>query len=78
MKDDALKTARERAGLSQEGLADLSGVGVRTIRRIEGGWSPNVRTLERLAEALGVEVVSFFAHVPDAPTPAEPPSRAAA
>lgn len=49
-----LRTLREAAGLSQEGLAALSGVRASTISRIERGRivRPNPRTLAALEAAL--------------------------
>lgn len=51
-----LRDARRRAGLTQEGLAVVSGVGVRTIRRLEtgGGNEPRIGTVTLLADALDV------------------------
>ncbi|QFU88318.1 helix-turn-helix transcriptional regulator [Amycolatopsis sp. YIM 10] len=51
-----LRDTRRRAGLTQEALATRSGVGVRTIRRLEsgGGVDPRVGTVTLLADALGV------------------------
>lgn len=44
------------AGLTQEQLAALAGVGVRTIRELERGTSrPRAQSLHRLAAALGVD-----------------------
>jgi transcriptional regulator with XRE-family HTH domain len=49
---------RVRARLSQEHLAERSGVGRATISRIERGAANDigVKTLERLASALGVRI----------------------
>lgn len=54
---EKLKDARRRAVLTQEGLADKSGVGVATIIRIERGQieEPRVSTLRKLAEALEID-----------------------
>ncbi|MET8732479.1 helix-turn-helix domain-containing protein [Streptomyces parvus] len=51
-----LRQLRTRAGLTQEQLAELSKVSVRTIRRLESGRlsSPQLTTVNLLAEALGV------------------------
>lgn len=50
-----LRAARERAGLSQERLAALSGVTSTTIRRAETGvHSPLLANGEKIAAALGV------------------------
>jgi transcriptional regulator with XRE-family HTH domain len=56
-----LTRIREERGLSQQGLADASGVNKATINQIERGRrSPNLETLEKLAGALAVEVADFF------------------
>lgn len=48
---------REAAGLSQRELADRLGCQQPAIARLEaGGVSPSMRTLERIAEALGYVV----------------------
>ncbi|WP_274518399.1 helix-turn-helix transcriptional regulator [Bifidobacterium cuniculi] len=50
----ALFRAREEARLSQEQLAELSGVDRTTVNRIERGkLNPSMRTLDRLARAMG-------------------------
>ena len=52
-----LAQVRKAQGLSQERLAELSGVHRVSIARIETGEiSPNIRTLEKLADALQVTV----------------------
>ncbi|OEJ30370.1 helix-turn-helix domain-containing protein [Streptomyces subrutilus] len=52
-----LRTLRDRADLTQEQVAERSGVSVRTIRRLESGGSTNHRmgTVNLLADALGLE-----------------------
>jgi transcriptional regulator with XRE-family HTH domain len=56
-----LTRRREERGLSQQGLADASGVNKATINQIERGRrSPNLETLEKLAAALDVEVADLF------------------
>jgi transcriptional regulator with XRE-family HTH domain len=53
---DRLRDLRKRALLTQQELADKSGVGVTTIIRIERNQvEPHGRTIRKLAEALGVE-----------------------
>jgi len=55
--ENALKFCREKAGLSQADLAMKASLSKRTIQNIENhGMKPNLRTLEQLAEALGVPV----------------------
>ena len=50
-----LKNKREKLNLTQEELAEKSGVSVRTIQRIEAGVIPKGHTLKVLAKALDVE-----------------------
>jgi transcriptional regulator with XRE-family HTH domain len=52
---------RERCNLTQEGLADKSGISVRTIQRLEAGQAPKGYTLRALAAALGVNEAAFSA-----------------
>lgn len=50
-----LKTCRRNSSLSQEGLAETSGISIRTIQRIEKGLSiGSAYTLNALAKALNV------------------------
>ncbi len=50
-----LRRAREQAELTQEQVAERSGVHATEVSRIEGGKrDPKVSTLRRLAEAVGV------------------------
>jgi transcriptional regulator with XRE-family HTH domain len=60
-KGDTLKTARERAGLTQTALARKAGVHQVTIARLETGVRrPSVPMLQRLAKALGIPVTVFL------------------
>jgi DNA-binding XRE family transcriptional regulator len=53
----SLADIRRKRGLSQDQLAKLSGVHRVTIARFETGKiSPKLKTLERLAAALGVPI----------------------
>jgi transcriptional regulator with XRE-family HTH domain len=62
-----IKRLREERGWSQPRLAVEAGVAVSAVSQIENGRrSPNVSTLDKLAEAFGVEVADFF---PKAPAP---------
>lgn len=45
---------REKLNLTQEELAEKSGLSVRTIQRIESGANPKGYTLRKLAQALGI------------------------
>ena len=58
---ERLRHIRERAGYSQQRLADDSGVSQHTISEIElGRRKPQGRTLRKLAEALGVSVADLL------------------
>lgn len=51
-----LRQARERLGLTQEQVAERSGVHSTEVSRIEGGKrDPKISTLERLARAVEVK-----------------------
>ena len=50
-----LQQIRKQQRLSQEQLAELSGLNVRTIQRLEKGSAPSLETLNRLAAALDIE-----------------------
>ncbi len=53
-----IKERREMLKITQENLADLSGVGLRTIKQLEAGTAnPTYRTLEEIADVLGLELV---------------------
>ena len=53
----ALKKRREILGVTQEHLAELSGVGLRTLKALESGKSnPTFKTMNKLAEVLGMEL----------------------
>ncbi len=69
---ETLKRFRERANLSQEGLAQKSGVSKKTIARIETGRSSaNTNTVRRVAEALGVTPRQLAENPQDAEKDAE-------
>lgn len=53
----SLLEAREDAGLSQQALANKSGVPKTTIARIEKGNNTSIETLTKLANALGKHVI---------------------
>ena len=56
-----IRQARRRLGLSQEELAEASGVSAATIVQVElGNRRPQGRTLRKLAGALSVEVADLF------------------
>jgi transcriptional regulator with XRE-family HTH domain len=56
------KAMRERRGLTQEQLAEMSSLASDTIRRLEhGSFSPSHRTLTKLAAGLAVPVHALMA-----------------
>lgn len=67
MKFILLRDARLRKGLTQELLADASGVDQTTISRLETDDEPNPteRTKERLAKALGIRPVQLRFSAPE-------------
>lgn len=58
------KTARKNAGMTQQQLADASGVNIRQIRRVELGTSDagnmSARNLLAIADVLGVDPRSLL------------------
>lgn len=53
-----IKDRRSLLGISQQDLADISGVSLRTIKIIEGGGgNPSVATLEKIGKVLGLELI---------------------
>ncbi len=67
-----IKDLRIARGLTAAELAERSGLGYGTVRRVEQSLvRPHPRTLRRLAEALGVEpseLVRLMSEVPQDPT----------
>lgn len=60
---DAMREARERAGLTLRKLEEMSGVQFGTIARLEQGRNNgNIVTLELLADALGISVDEYVGH----------------
>jgi len=52
-----IKERREMLQVTQETLADLSGVGLRTLKQFESGkGNPTLLTVSKLADALGMEL----------------------
>ncbi len=52
-----IKKRREIMQITQESLAELSGVGLRTLKEFERGkGNPRLQTLQKLADALGMEI----------------------
>ncbi|WP_311031508.1 helix-turn-helix domain-containing protein [Mesorhizobium koreense] len=59
--NEILRAARSALGMSQAELAELSGVGERTILRVERNERVAIRTLQRLRAALEGQGVEFLA-----------------
>jgi len=52
-----IKERREVLQVTQETLAELSGVGLRTLKQFESGkGNPTLHTLQMVADVLGMEV----------------------
>lgn len=54
---ETIKERRHAMKVTQEVLAEISGVGLRTLKQFESGkGNPTLATLEKLADALGLEI----------------------
>ena len=52
-----LKSRRQSLRTTQQALADMSGVSVRMIKAIEGGYAnPSIGTLRKILNVLGLEL----------------------
>lgn len=52
-----IKERREIMQVTQETLAELSGVGLRTLKQFESGkGNPTLLTIQKLANVLGMEI----------------------
>lgn len=52
-----IKGRRVALKVTQEALAELSGVGLRTLKQFESGkGNPTLSTLQKLSDVLGMEV----------------------
>jgi y4mF family transcriptional regulator len=53
-----IRERRKRLQIRQGDLAELSGVGVRTVIAVENGTAnPSLETLTQIAEVLGLELI---------------------
>lgn len=53
----AIKARREALQVTQETLAELSGVGLRTLKQFESGkGNPTLLTVQKIADVLGLEL----------------------
>ncbi|MBN1265205.1 MAG: cupin domain-containing protein [Anaerolineales bacterium] len=56
-----VRTFRQKRGLSQKELADLSDISTNTLSLVERGkTSPTVSTLQKIANALNMDISDFF------------------
>lgn len=66
---DLIKTIKERRevlNVTQETLAELAGVGLRTLKQFESGkGNPTLQTLQKIADVLGMEVCLKIKNVVD-------------
>lgn len=54
---ETIKERRHAMKVTQEILAEISGVGLRTLKQFESGkGNPTLATLVKLADALGLEI----------------------
>ncbi|MDD3687536.1 MAG: helix-turn-helix transcriptional regulator [Bacteroidales bacterium] len=52
-----IKERREMLNVTQATLAELSGVGLRTLKQFESGKAnPTLQTIEKLCDVLGLQV----------------------
>lgn len=66
---DRLRTLRTSRQWSQEQLAELSGLNLRTIQRLESGARVSTESLRALAAVFGVPAAALLVHPP---TPGQP------
>ena len=60
---DAVRKARTKAGLTQEDLADKSGLDRSYIGGVERGErNPTLTVIEKIAEGLGISVADLFSY----------------
>ena len=61
-----IKLRRESLQVTQETLAQLSGVGLRTLKQFERGkGNPTLVTLQKLGDTLGLELSMTIKNKPD-------------
>ena len=60
----SIKDRRESLKVTQETLAELSGVGLRTLKQFESGkGNPTLSTLTKICEVLGIEIYLGIKHI---------------
>ncbi|MDD4971962.1 MAG: helix-turn-helix transcriptional regulator [Paludibacter sp.] len=61
-----IKERRESFNITQDALAELSGVGLRTLKQFERGkGNPTLLTIQRIVDVLGMEVSLRLKNVSD-------------
>jgi transcriptional regulator with XRE-family HTH domain len=54
---ETIKKRRESLRVTQEDLAELSGLGLRTVKQLESGkGNPTLSTLHKISDVLGMEL----------------------
>ena len=62
---DIIKDRRVLLNITQQDLADISGVSLRTIKAIEkGNGNPSIDTLRKITDALGLELIMKVREIP--------------
>ena len=60
-----IKDRRETLQVTQETVAEISGVGLRTLKQLESGkGNPTLQTLQKIADVLGLEVNLKLKNIP--------------
>lgn len=55
--DKIIKERRQQLHITQDDLAQMAAVGLRTVKEIESGKAnPSLKTLEKIAHVLGLEL----------------------
>lgn len=63
-----IKERRDMLRITQETLAEVSGVGLRTLKQFESGkGNPTLLTLTKLADVMGMELVLKVKKMPEQP-----------
>jgi transcriptional regulator with XRE-family HTH domain len=63
---NTIKERREALQVTQETLAELSGVGLRTLKQFESGkGNPTLLTIQRITDVLGMEISLKLKNVSD-------------
>jgi transcriptional regulator with XRE-family HTH domain len=61
---ETIKDRRESLKVTQETLAEMSGVGLRTLKQFESGkGNPTLATLTKICAVLGIEIYLGIKHI---------------